>query len=74
MKVLQQGRAFASKASGSLVGRSGTEASASCSGRLPVAVQHLQRREKSALTTTDNGSMSAVTKSLLLDTLNLVRP
>jgi hypothetical protein len=50
-----------------------SDASSSCSARASFLVQNLQRREGSSLTTTSHDSVSAVTKSLLLDTLSLVR-
>ena len=49
------------------------DTSCSCSIIAQCASQQLVRREASSLTTTTNTeSVTAVTKSLLLDTLNLV--
>ena len=49
------------------------DAASSCSGAVQYACQHCVRREASSLTTTaSTESVTAVTKSLLLDTLNLV--
>jgi hypothetical protein len=72
VKFLQQRRALATRVSTVPALQGASDAAASCSGRLTIAVQQIQRRDKSALTTTNSESMSAVTKSLLLDTLNLV--
>ena len=47
------------------------EISATCSSRAQAALMNVQRRESSSLTTTSE-TASAVTKSLLLDTLDLV--
>ena len=48
------------------------DASASCSTGVQITSFHAQRRDSSSLTTTSE-TASAITKSLLLDTLNLVR-
>ena len=49
------------------------DTASSCSSVFQCASQQVVRREASSLTTTSNTeSVTAVTKSLLLDTLNLV--
>ncbi len=48
------------------------EISTACTSRAQAAMMNVQRRESSSLTTTSE-TASAVTKSLLLDTLDLVR-
>lgn len=71
-KLVQQGTNVLARSAAGPAAQLASEATSSCSSRGSAVLINVQRREGSSLTTTSYDSVSAVTKSLLLDTLGLV--
>ncbi|BDA45932.1 probable mitochondrial calcium uniporter regulator 1 [Coccomyxa sp. Obi] len=72
-KLVQQGTNVFARSAAGPAAQLASEATSSCSSRASAVLINVQRREGSSLTTTSHDSVSAVTKSLLLDTLGLMR-